>query len=425
MARKRTGTLVYRATQGWCARVTVTVDGESTKEWIVLGTHNKQAARRKLAREVTKVAAGVQAEPAAEDTVTEYTAVWVKDRYAAGIAMARDEEKYLNAYVLPVIGPMGMSKVTPIDTLSVLKAARDKGLKKQSVKHIRGAMLRMFETWAFEVQTTAGILPSNPVSRVKMSKVEMKKEIKKERCILTNHEFRALVECHGVDLELRLLALVARIEGGMRTSDLHAWDWSMINRVHFETCTIYRSKTDDIQCSDLPPVVSEALRQKWGTRRKARGRPNLSVEARRQRGQTKARPGHYLCRSPARCPSPSRHCSPRCTRPATKRTKKGTEVPNPFMRHEEECCPNMVHDPLFAEMALTLPVDFHSFRRAFVSAGAAGGVNVQTMMRVAHHSDEKTHMGYAAKNSPEMRRIPNAAVPDLRLMSVEGGWGRR
>ena len=29
----------------------------------------------------------------------------------------------------------------------------------------------------------------------------------------------------------------------MRTGDLHSWDWTMIDRVHFEQCTIPRAKT--------------------------------------------------------------------------------------------------------------------------------------------------------------------------------------
>ena len=37
MARERTGTLVWRK-KGWCARLTVTVDGEPVKRWFFLGT---------------------------------------------------------------------------------------------------------------------------------------------------------------------------------------------------------------------------------------------------------------------------------------------------------------------------------------------------------------------------------------------------
>jgi hypothetical protein len=78
----------------------------------------------------------------------------------------------------------------------------------------------------------------------------------------------------------------------------------------------------------------------------------------------------------------------------------------------EACCPKMAHDPLFTETTTTLPVDFHSFRRAFNTALATAGVNVQQAMHLAHHSDEKVHQRYVM-NTPEMRRIPQAALPQL------------
>jgi hypothetical protein len=44
-------------------------------------------------------------------------------------------------------------------------------------------------------------------------------------------------------LELRLLSLVARCEGGMRIGDLHKWDWTMIDRVHSLQRVIPRAPT--------------------------------------------------------------------------------------------------------------------------------------------------------------------------------------
>jgi Phage integrase family len=57
-------------------------------------------------------------------------------------------------------------------------------------------------------------------------------------------------------------------------------------------------------------------------------------------------------------------------------------------------------------------VDFHSFRRAFNTALAEAGVNLQTAMALAAHSDAKTHMGYVMKTKA-MRTIPEAALPLL------------
>jgi len=73
----------------------------------------------------------------------------------------------------------------------------------------------------------------------------------------------------------------------------------------------------------------------------------------------------------------------------------------------------MTHDPLYTETATTLPVDFHSFRRAFNTTLATAGMNVQQAMHLAHHSDEKVHMRYVM-NTPEMRRIPAAPCRNCR-----------
>jgi hypothetical protein len=69
-------------------------------------------------------------------------------------------------------------------------------------------------------------------------------------------------------------------------------------------------------------------------------------------------------------------------------------------------------DPLYCETATSLPVDFHSFRRAFVTAIAEAGVNVQTAMTLAAHSDPKVHARYIMATTA-MRKVPDAALPRL------------
>jgi len=66
------------------------------------------------------------------------------------------------------------------------------------------------------------------------------------------------------------------------------------------------------------------------------------------------------------------------------------------------------------ETATTLPVDFHSFRRAFSTALAEAGVNVQHAMHLAAHSDPRVHVRYVMRTAA-MRRIPDAALPRLTV----------
>jgi hypothetical protein len=53
-------------------------------------------------------------------------------------------------------------------------------------------------------------------------------------------------------------------------------------------------------------------------------------------------------------------------------------------------------------------------RRAFASALAEAGVNVQHAMRLSAHSDAKVHARYVM-NTQAMRTIPAAALPSLPL----------
>jgi hypothetical protein len=57
----------------------------------------------------------------------------------------------------------------------------------------------------------------------------------------------------------------------------------------------------------------------------------------------------------------------------------------------------------------SLPVDFHSTRRAYVSALARAGVNQQTAMILSGHSDAKVHQHYV--EAATIRALPPAAMP--------------
>lgn len=63
-------------------------------------------------------------------------------------------------------------------------------------------------------------------------------------------------------------------------------------------------------------------------------------------------------------------------------------------------------------------MDFHSFRRAFASALAEAGVNVQHAMHLTAHSDPRVHARYVM-DTVAMRTIPEAALPRLHHAAVE------
>ena len=92
----------------------------------------------------------------------------------------------------------------------VLEAARDTGLSRQSVVHLRNALSGVFESLF-----TDEVLAENPVRRCPM-KIKNCKVDHRPRVILTDAEFRQFVQCSEVPDFLRLMALVSRNFGGMR-----------------------------------------------------------------------------------------------------------------------------------------------------------------------------------------------------------------
>ena len=64
---------------------------------------------------------------------------------------------------------------------------------------------------------------------------------------------------------------------------------------------------------------------------------------------------------------------------------------------------------LHHETATTLPVDFHSTRRAYAQALARIGLNAQQAAKLTGHSDLDTHQRYL--ESTALRILPAAAVP--------------
>ncbi len=77
------------------------------------------------------------------------------------------------------------------------------------------------------------------------------------------------------------------------------------------------------------------------------------------------------------------------------------------------CCPELASDPVYNETAWSLPVDFHSFRRAFSTGLAEAGVNAQHAMLLAGHADTRAHSLYVmdTKKLAPSRRQPCLSPP--------------
>jgi integrase len=411
MPRPRTGSLELR--KGiWHARITMRRDGKPVaRKWVTLDTPDRATATRRLVRVVQEIDAGRRAETAivaanVPDTIAAYAA-------AEGKRLAEGDRRNLENYVIPVLGPMSIADLRTANVKAVRDAAITKGLKRGTLGKVLGALRRLL---ALAVEDE--LVEHNVASSVHLPALRgAAREIRKERTILTDDEIGAFLGCAAVDLELRMMSLTSRVLGGSRTGDVTAWDWTMIDRVHFAACHVVRSKAAAPQPLEVPEVLRPYLRAWWERAGRPEAGPVFPVRKGTRAGDFRVRRGTSFAKRLRRGLLRAGVIRHACQQtPGAKLPKRG-----------EDCCAEMARDFLYKETATTLPVDFHSFRRAFNSALAETGVNVQRAMRLAGHSDARTHMRYVMQ-TPAMRQIPEAAAlpGEIRVPVAERGKsGRR
>jgi integrase len=408
MARERTGSLELRSGT-WHARLSVrSPNGTSSRPWYSLGTSDRVVSQQRLRKLNQQTLAGISPETAAgvaggPASVRDYAGPYFDKRDALGKASVHDERQRFKDWIDPHVGDLPLDAVRPLHIRNLLDHAIAEGCKQETVRKIRGVAHRLFKAaWQDE------LIDNNPVARVQVPALN---EVVRERVILTDDEITQYLSCATVDPELRLMSLAARAEGGMRASDINRWDWSMIDRVHFATCFVPRTKTKRPQALEVPEVLRPFLRARWEGVRRPESGPVFPVRVGKRAGDFR-KLGSSFAKALRRDLLRARVRRHECTRPPDA----------PAMKIREACCPNMVHDPIFSDTATTLRVDFHSFRRAFSTALADAGVNAQTAMRLASHADEKTHMRYVMRTAA-MRRIPETVVPKIAALPIATGRG--
>jgi integrase len=368
MAKKRTGSIQMHGGQ-LQARHRITIDGVTVRRWFPLGTTSWGLARAKNKDLIARLARGEVPDVAATAEAELCTAAFVRvidQKRDDGLKSWRGPAQLLRDYAVPVMGHLRVDQVTPPHIRDALVYCRDKGRAKATVEMLRTALSGVFKALCRDL-----LLKSNPVTLVPMLKME---EDKRPRQLLTDEEFIRFVTFSYAPLRLRTMAVVSRAFGGMRTSDLHAWDWKHIDSlVRWDTALIRRPKTDGMRRHQVPEEIRTWLMQWW----QACGQPTKGPVF----GQVK-------------------HPTKRCTRSGYAKDLRYWLQAAGLDRAE-----------LFANNEETKQVDFHSFRRAYCSALAVSGVNAQTAMQLAAHSKMETHMMYMGRAVP--LATPAGIVPAM------------
>ncbi len=399
--RNRNGCLQFRNLT-WYAVLTVEVEGERCRKWVNLATNSRALAKRKMARVLVQhnQGADVRALLANPETYAELAQRVAAQRRMEGIADAVNEEQRERDWVLPELGPLAVRDITPANIAGVYETARAEGRSQSLVRHLRTVMRSRFA-----VALVEETIDRDPMDKVRVPRIAVDT---RERAVLTDAELvtylgwtpaseRALVAVR----QRQTMSALARMFGGLRTGDLHAMRWEQFDVGAFTVGTAPRKKTARPQRIEVPEALRPIIRDWWELSgrqetglvfpclrgdRAGEGEKRHVTHAAAFRRDLQAAFRDYRRRHPTLAPEGLDACAP----------AQGSA------RWAE----------LFDETELTKPVDFHSWRRAFVQALADVGVNVQTAQKLAGHANLAAHERYL-RSSSKLLAIPQAALPEL------------
>ncbi len=385
MARPRTGSLELRK-DGYYLRVTVDaiVDGRpvSERRWIPLETLDERVAKRKREAIVAGLNSGaIVAEAKREarraSTIAELSQDYLALRRAAGKRMAPEEETYFRLHINPAIGHREPAGVTTPDVLRMLETVVVKGKAAGTVSHAR-RLLHRFYKWLLNT----GRVSHNPVRDV--ATPSARRDTRK-RVRPTDAEVLAFLTAADPGqrlLEMKMLSISSRVAGGMRTIETVRWCWEHIDRERFAHCWIPRGKGAEVQELEVPDLLAPFLRAWWLRHGRPETGPVFPVTVGKRKGQQRLERG----------------------------TSFAARMRRAFMKA------GITRHELHNDTPRSRRADFHSFRRAFVTACAKGGTNAQESMALSAHTDYRTHAKYIVES---FTAIPLAALPAVSPATAE------
>jgi integrase len=413
MAKPRTGSLIWNKS-GWRARLTVTEDGERVQRVFNLGTTSRAAAKAKMRRLLAETAvAGVAVDSARPETVDEAADRVLGASDNRGIKVERG--RYAK-HVSPRLGSLSVVEVRAHHVRDMLDELLAEGLSAGSLAHVRKVANAVFDAlWRDE------LIPENPVARVRTPRGHRDA---RERAVLTDAELAVYLAWEHPDptrrigvLERQTMAVVSRCFGGVRTGDLHALRWEAFEREDddFVRGWAPRRKTSRPQLLAVPAPMRPILRDWW----ERQGRPTEGLVF---PALTGAAPGkgakHGVSHAAAMREDLRRAFSidvliEERVRVKDKRCAAGTRpVVKRVWRKGREMTPREVE--LLEGTEHVRPVDFHSWRRAYVQALADAGATAQQAQALAGHADLSAHQRYLV-NTAKLAEVPAAALPLLTV----------
>jgi len=393
-----TGELIRRPSGWYYGRAYLVIDGIPTRVMRALRTRDRDEANRRLNRMIDENAAERAVIERIETVAEAAERVWT-DRQASGHydeRSAHESLERLKRHALKVIGSMPVTKVRRADVYRVLKRCRRKGLGLSSTKHVRQDLRAIFNECEAE-----GVITVNPCDKVKMPRFS---EEKREQAQLTDFQLGVYLAYEHPQkkwrtsvLERQIMAVVSRMFGGLRTSDLHRLRWEQLDAAggRFRQGWAPSKKTKTRRKLPIPDRLRPFLIRWWDENdRPAKGLV-FPVRVGARAGQEKVKSTH--ARSFRRDVEAS-------FKAAIKAGIEHAELPEPDSEEWRE---------LFEGTENVRPLNFHSFRHAFTQACHEAGLSVAEVMALTGHRSIDAHKEYMGLGKPRSVVLPDAALPAL------------
>jgi integrase len=423
-----------------------TVDGERIRSNVPLETKNKSAANIKLRRLLGNDAPDevLKKEAEREETFAEACKRVVEQQGREGMRTWKERLARIERYALPELGKIAPSNINT-GMIKKMLAAAGEVLAKESVGHLRTDMSTVFQQlWEDD------LIPTTPLGRGKLKLPKNLKTDSRERLILSDDEFVRLVDYALASKErytLGLMCLASRTFGGQRTSDLHAWDWSHVDTKTWATAKVYRPKTernDDgtpahestLTEIEIPEALLGPLKSYW----KFKGSPIFgavfpTVNG-EQAGERQSKRSHVrelraalweagVCRPMAATPEASHALESRRELALKARVALAAAQGDPGAKGTVRALRAAVraaesdakkYCALQTDTEHYRRPDFHSFRRAYVTAAYASGLSTEEAKRAAGHLDTRT----SAKYNKASQRLGPVVQPPAMIPKRSG-----
>ena len=410
MARKATGQALEWRSQmkTWVGRVRGYPKGQARGRWLSLGTDDKALAQQRYDRWLLT---GEPPKESREETFAE-AAERIVDEMPEG-KKRHDRGTRLRTYAFPIVGHIAAWAIEGSHVASVLDRMPALGKKKGTIAYVRTDISQVLTKLVRE-----GARSDNPARH--MAPPPDAVEDGRLRQVPTDEEFARFRAARGFETELDIACLLCRDLAAHRTSDLlaarweHVTDWvagkMKVRRPKTDTegklVTTRRIKSYELVEHGIPASVWAILKAYWVKQGSPKTGPLFPVRKACAGGVVTRKDGStYTRRRSEVGDSKSRNGAGfvKALRRAFWDAKIWRPLPgwDPENPQKELCAFQTDTDDSRA-------LDFHSVRRAAITAMKAAGVPLADVLALAGHTQLATSSRY---DTARLVQMPEAALP--------------